>query len=292
MKSMTGFGTSLGSNSFLNLEISIKSINGRFFDARFHLPREYFSFEAEMKKEIVKHVRRGSLDIYVQRRVLDSTAGVKIVVNRKLVGRWMKAYRDLAQAAGVSELVSLETLAAIPNVLQTEGEREVNSKEKSLLFSQLKRSLQNLEKERQREGLALRKDIEKHLQGLGDLAREMEKLRLDANGALLKKMESRLKQANLTGQVDEVRLSQEVAIIVDRADIGEEIARLREHLIAFAGEVERQGCEGKKLDFYSQELLREVNTIGSKSQVIHLTHLVVDAKTHIEKIREQVQNVE
>ncbi|MBK7843102.1 MAG: YicC family protein [Bdellovibrionales bacterium] len=292
MKSMTGFGTSSGSNSFLNLEISIKSINGRFFDARFHLPREYFCFEAEMKKEIVKRIRRGSLDIYVQRRVIDSASGVKIVVNRKLVGRWMKAYQDLAQAAGVSGLVGLETLAAIPNVLQMEGASDVNSKEKLLLFSQLKRCLQNLEKERQREGLALKADIEKHLKGLEGLAREMEKMRLEANGELLKKMEFRLKQANLTGQVDEVRLSQEVAIIVDRADIGEEITRLREHLIAFTEEVERQGCEGKKLDFYSQELLREVNTIGSKSQVIQLTHLVVDAKTRIEKIREQVQNVE
>lgn len=292
MKSMTGFGTSSGVSSYLDLEVSVKAINGRYFDVRFHLPREYFPFELEMKKEVAKVARRGTLDIFIQRRILEDAPEVKVGVHKPLARKWMKAYAELAKTVGITDKVSLDTLAAIPHVMEVEGVQQVTQKEKQTVFTHLKKALQFLEKERKREGEALKKDLLGHLEALSDLVLKMEKERDGANRELIKKMENRLGQMHLTEKVDADRLAQEVAMLVDRADISEEILRLREHVSAFGKAIRSTKCEGKKLDFYAQELLREANTIGSKSQVSRLTQMVVEAKTRIEKIREQVQNVE
>ncbi|MCB0364360.1 MAG: YicC family protein [Bdellovibrionaceae bacterium] len=292
MKSMTGYGNSAGVSSYLDLEVSVKSINGRFLDVRFHLPREYFPFELEMKKEVSKVARRGTLDVFVQRRIVEDAPEVKVGVHKPLAKKWMAAYDELAKVVGLDEKLSLETLASIPHVLEVEGVGEVTEKEKQVVFTHVKKALANLDKERKREGAALRDDLMGHLDALASLVTDMEKEREGANKELLKKMETRLSTLQLQDRVDADRLAQEVAVLVDRADISEEILRLTEHVKAFGKAVKSTQCEGKKLDFYAQELLREANTIGSKSQVSRLTQMVVEAKTRIEKIREQVQNVE
>lgn len=292
MKSMTGFGTSAGAIPNLDIEISVKSINGRFLDVRFHLPREYYPFEAEMKKIVSSVARRGSFDIGIQRKVKLSGSQSKIVIDKSLARKWMSAYKDLAKTLGISEPVRLETLISVPHLIELESHPEIALKEKNLVFSHLRKALLALERERQREGLAIKKDIDGHLQSLLSLVDDMETLREQANIEMVKKMDMRLKQNQLAVSVDETRLAQEVAMLLDRADIGEEIVRLREHLKTFAIEMKSPNCEGKKLDFYTQELLREANTIGSKAQLAPLTQMVVEAKTRIEKVREQIQNVE
>jgi len=292
MKSMTGFGISSGVSSYLDLEVSVKAVNGRYFDIRFHLPREYFPFELEMKKEVAKGVRRGTLDVFIQRCVIEDAPQVKVAVHKFLAKKWAKAFDELGKAVGIKEKVSLDTLAAVPHVLEVEGVQQITQKEKQSVFSHLKKALQLLETERKREGEALKKDLLDHLEALNELAKKMEKERAGANKELIKKLENRLEQMNLAEKIDGNRLNQEVVLLVDRADISEEILRLKEHISAFSQAVCSAKCEGKKLDFYAQELLREANTIGSKSQVSRLTQLVVDAKVRIERIREQVQNVE
>jgi uncharacterized protein (TIGR00255 family) len=292
MKSMTGYGSSSGVSSFVGVEVAIKSINGRYLDVRFHLPREYYSLEVEMKKNIAEVVKRGTVDVYLQRRVVEDAPQVKVAVHKPLAKKWMAAYQDLAKTVGIKEPLKLETLAAIPNVFEVEGVGEVSETEKVAVLSHLGKALQSLEKERRREGKALQTDLAGHLEALENLVLGMEQERDSANRELLKKMEARLAQLELGERVDPDRMAQEVAVMVDRADIGEEIARLKEHIGMFLKAAKTADCEGKKLDFYAQELLREVNTVGSKSQISRLTQMVVEAKTKIEKIREQVQNVE
>lgn len=292
MKSMTGYGSSTGVSLFVGIEVAIKSINGRYLDVRFHLPREYFALEVEMKKSIADVVKRGTVDIFIQRRVVEDAPQVKVAVHKPLAKKWMAAYQDLAKTVGIKEPLKLETLAAIPNVFEVEGVSEVSDAEKSAVLNHLGKALQGLDKERRREGKALQTDLSGHLEALEGLVVGMETERDAANRELLKKMQTRLSQLELAERVDADRMAQEVALMVDRADIGEEITRLKEHLVMFLKAAKAADCEGKKLDFYAQELLREVNTIGSKSQVSRLTQMVVEAKTKIEKIREQVQNVE
>ena len=292
MKSMTGFGASSGVSSYLDLEVWVKAINGRYFDVRFHLPREYFPFELEMKKEVAKVARRGTLDVFVQRRIIEDAPEVKVGVHRPLAKKWMKAFDELGKTVAIAEKVRLETLAAIPRVLEVEGVQQVTQKEKQKVFFHLKKALQALETERKREGDALKKDLLGHLKALGGLVKKIEKERAGANRELMGKLENRLENMNLTERVGGDRLAQEVALLVDKADISEEILRLKEHVSALSQAVLSAKSEGKKLDFYAQELFRETNTIGSKSQVSRLTQMVVDAKVRIEKIREQVQNVE
>ncbi|MBO9666417.1 MAG: DUF1732 domain-containing protein, partial [Bdellovibrio sp.] len=150
----------------------------------------------------------------------------------------------------------------------------------------------NCNKERVREGKALRKDLEKLLSSLDKQIKVISDLRNEANSQLQEKYETKIRARLKGNDIDPSRLSQEIVIQLEKADINEELSRLSEHIKNYRQLVGSQQAEGKKLDFYTQELLREVNTIGSKSQVAKITQSVVEAKTLIERLREQVQNVQ
>lgn len=166
------------------------------------------------------------------------------------------------------------------------------NQEKSLLSKAFGKALSNLEKAREQEGRFLKTELSKLFGDLEKLVSHMRDKREDANAALRKRMNAKLETMGFDNKAIEQRLAQEIVIQVDKSDISEELSRLNEHVKACLKLLKSQGAEGKRLEFYNQELLREVNTIGSKSQITDLTALVVDAKTVIERIREQVQNLE
>lgn len=296
MKSMTGFGNFRTQNNDVSIEVSVRAVNGRFLETRFHLPRVYFPYETELKKKFSSQVLRGTVDVYITRKVRSNANSGRISVNSKLAQEYLKAFKKLSADLRLNENIRLEQISKQPEVIQFEETESLSSGEVALLKKTFEMALKKFDSERIREGSALKKDLQKNLRDLHKHIQKVSKLRDEANKLLQERFESKVKSRlpkEVAGhQMDPQRISQEIVIQLEKADINEEITRLNEHIKNFDKLTDQQVVEGKKLDFYTQELLREVNTIGSKSQVSGITEAVVEAKTLIERIREQVQNIE
>lgn len=296
MKSMTGYGLCRAQTNEVSLEISIRAVNGRFLETRFHLPKPYFLFESDLKKKLSEYALRGTVDIYISRKLKIAHSAGKVVINTKLAQEYLKSFKKLAKDLKLNDVIRFDLISRQNDVIVMEETDTLNQQEVVLLKKAFEVALKKFEQEKIREGSALKKDLSKNLKDLQKHVLKISKLRDDANKFLQEKFEAKIKSRlpkELAGQsVDPLRISQEIVIQLEKADINEELIRLTEHLKNFEKLIENSVVEGKKLDFYTQELLREVNTIGSKSQVAGITESVVEAKTLIERIREQVQNIE
>ena len=276
----------------VTIEVSIRTVNGRFLEPRFHLPREFFPFESDLKKVLSFGIHRGTVDIFVSRKVKRLSTKNQMAVNKDLAKNYLGAYRSLAKDLDLTFQVHLEVIARLPDVIKIEEAFELFANEETLLKKAFQEACKNCDKERVREGHALRKDLQKVLIALEKQVRIITDLRAEANAQLQDRFEQKIRARLKGNELDQARLSQEIVLQLERADINEELSRLSEHIKNYRHLVSSAEAEGKKLDFYTQELLREVNTIGSKSQVAKITQAVVEAKTLIERLREQVQNVQ
>jgi uncharacterized protein (TIGR00255 family) len=290
MKSMTGYGSSNSQTTLVELEVTVKSVNGRFLESRFHIPRDYHSLEGQLKKILADHLRRGTVDVSIYRRLGEAASHGEVRIQLDLAQKWVRSYQELGRSLGLHPELRLEQIAERPEILKIEERAELSSKEGQQLIKTFTAAVQACDQEREREGKALAKDLGRYVAKLQKLVAAMMELRAKANDELSARMKARLTKLDVP--VDSQRLAQEVAVYLDRADIAEELARLAEHLLVFEKLLKSSDSVGKKLDFYTQELLREVNTIGSKAQLAKLTEMVVEAKALIERIREQVQNIE
>lgn len=295
MKSMTGFGLARGQTAESTLEVSIRAVNGRFLESRFHLPKTYYAFESDLKKKLSEFIKRGTVDVYVSRKQREQTMNGRVVVNTRLAEEYLKSFRKLSKDLGLKDEVRFDLISRQPDVLSVEENNVIGPAEVQNLKKTFEAALKKIQAERVREGLALKKDLSKNLKDLQKITQKISKLRDEANKMLQEKFEQKIKarlSKDTTTVLDPQRVTQEIVIQLEKADINEEITRLNEHVKNFEKLIDSQIVEGKKLDFYTQELLREVNTIGSKSQVSGITESVVEAKTLIERLREQVQNIE
>jgi len=291
MKSMTGYGAAEARTQEAEIAVVVKSVNGRFLETRFHLPKEYFAFESQLKKIISQNFRRGTIDVFVHRR---GRGQYKVEINKMVAARWAEAYRDLAKTlkAPVSNEKLVERLTHLPQVFEVRDRLQVSKIEQKALLGSFTRAVVQCQKERVREGLSLRNHLEKRIRSLVELVKKMSKHRNQANTALEARFKDRLRKLGLENSLDPVRLAQEIVVQLDKCDISEELERLNEHLHTCEKYLKLPEEQGKKLDFYSQELLREVNTVGSKANYAPITEHVVQAKGLIEAFKEQVQNIE
>lgn len=291
MKSMTGFGQARvqGPNSLF--EVNIKTVNGRFLEARFHVPRELVFLEPELKKALSEKFMRGTVDIFISRK-LKGNGGAGVFVNESLAREYLKAYQSLAKKLGIIFHPTVELLTRQADVVRVEDSLDVAQKEKKWVMQAFEKALIACEQERKREGSALTKELQKLLTQLEKQVVTVGNLREEANKALQEKFEQKISSRLKNSEIDQQRLLQEVVIQLEKTDINEELQRLEEHIKNYKKLLQSTVAEGKKMDFYTQELLREVNTIGSKSQVANITQAVVEAKAIIERLREQVQNIE
>lgn len=289
---MTGYGHGKVQSVQSLIEVSIRSVNGRYLEPRFHLPREYIAFESDLKKTLQKYFSRGTVDIYVLRRVRWDQVKTQILVQKDLVREYNESLKAIAKLLKTSYTPHVEHLVRFPDVLKVETEEVVTGAEKKALVQAMEAACKACQKERNREGQSLKGDLEKLLKSLEAQVNAIHHVREDVNRGLQAKVEQKLKARLSGGEIDPARLGQEVVILLEKSDINEELVRLKEHLKNYRGLLSVPGALGKKLDFYTQELLREINTIGSKSSVSQLTQNVVEAKTLVERLREQVQNIE
>jgi uncharacterized protein (TIGR00255 family) len=291
MKSMTGFGQGRAQGAQTIYEVNIKTVNGRFLEARFHLPRELVFLEPELKRSLSEKFMRGTVDIFVSRKLKGPSPGT-VTVNEALAKEYLNAYKSLSKKLGLTFHPSVELLTRQADVVRVEDAVDAAQKEKKWVVQAFAKALAACEQERKREGQALAKELNKLLTQLEKQVVTISDLRGDANKMLQEKFEQKILTRLQGAEVDHQRLMQEVVIQLEKTDINEELQRLEEHIKNYKKLLQSAQAEGKKMDFYTQELLREVNTVGSKSQVAKITQAVVEAKAIIERLREQVQNIE
>lgn len=288
---MTGYGTARTQFKTINIESSLRAVNGRFLEIRFHIPREYIPLENDLKKMIAQTISRGTIDVFISRKVVKAKANKKIDLNLNLAKEYNKTIAQLAKELKIKNTLSLDKLIDLPDVLNVDDSVEVSKAEAQFVKKMFQLTIKRCDEERKREGV----ELAKHLQSiLNDLQKQLKSIlnsKEKANKMIQERLEAKIKQ-RFSEESDQQRMHQELLYMLDKSDINEEVQRLQTHFENYKKMIQQESSEGKKLDFYTQELLREVNTIGSKSQVAEITQAVVEAKTLIERLREQVQNAE
>ena len=290
MNSMTGYGRATLERDGRQLTVELKSVNHRFLDLNFRMPRSFSFLEEDMRKQIGRAISRGHADIFVSYRNLREDAK-KVAVDMALLTAYQKALDEIRDASGCADDRTLMSLARFGDVLVITEQEEDQEALRTLMRETLGEALNGLCGMRAREGLELKKDLTARIEALKGLSGEIGERYPATIADYTQRLKARV--VELIGQnIDEQRLAQEVAIMADRSAISEELVRLQSHFQQMDEMLCGDEGMGRKLDFVVQELNREVNTISSKSQDIPITQMVVLAKAEIEKMREQVQNVE
>jgi uncharacterized protein (TIGR00255 family) len=291
MKSMTGFGQAAWQGEGYKITVEIRGVNQRFLETRFNMPREYMQWEGELRQLVQAAAARGKVDVNINRSgVLASDFAVE--VNTPLAHAYVDGWRQLQAALGLGGEVGLEFLLGRPDLVRIVERRAEPANELQRLLHVLRQALRAFDREREREGRVLARDMRQRIERLRKLARHMRARVATAAPETAKRLGQRVQDLLDGGAVGEERLAQEVAFILSRSDVTEELVRLQSHLDALRALCSSREPVGKRVDFLLQEVHREVNTIASKSNDLKLTDLSLDARSEIEKLREQAQNVE
>jgi len=292
VKSMTGYGRATGVFSGKEISIDIKSVNHRYFDFNCKISKDYLFLEDKLKSKINSAVTRGKIDVYL---FVDSgkDESYEVEVNEALASGYYDAFKLLGKKLKIKNDITTSFLVKTPDVIKLR-KKEVDEKEiEKAVLSLLDSALDSYNSMRVTEGEKLKIYIEENLDIILDTVSKIEVLLPESIEAYKNKLAAKMREALEGKEFDEQRLITEVAIFADRVDVGEETVRLRSHISQFRELMNSDAAAiGKKLDFIVQEMNREINTTGSKCNSVEITKLVVDTKSVIEKIREQIQNIE
>lgn len=291
VKSMTGFGRGENTGEYKQVTVEIKSVNHRYSEIWVKLPRHYSLLEETVRKYLLSHISRGRLEVYIK---LDETGEKErqVQVDKELALAYHRALKELAVLTGTSADVNVIQIAQLPDVLKIEELQETLDDVWKDILPALEQAIRVLIEMRQQEGEKLKADLEERLEYLHLLHARIEEKSPLVVGHYREKLQTRLREMLEAGQVDENRIALEVALFADRSSISEELVRLSSHLQQFEQILRENNPIGRKLDFLLQEMNREVNTIGSKANDLDITQYVVEMKSELEKLREQVQNIE
>jgi len=292
MRSMTGYGEAAAEGERHTMSVSLKAVNHRFLDLQVRLGEEARGSEPALRELVGKEVQRGRVEMRVDVRPRGERRA-EVAVHLGLVGAAVAATQRLVEQGLLERGLAAGDLLRIPEAFRVELEGGGwEEEDEALLLKVAGEALAQLVASREREGASLQAAMEERLALLAKVADRLDALRAPVAGELAAAMKRRLAEL-LAGQpLDEARLAQEVALLVDRSDVTEELDRLRAHLAHFREVAAERGPSGKRLDFLTQEIFRELNTTGSKCRNHEMTRAVLDAKVLCEQIREQVQNVE
>jgi uncharacterized protein (TIGR00255 family) len=294
VRSMTGFARVRQATANAEVVVSVKSVNHRALDVHFHCSTELDPLENEMRALIRRALVRGHIE--VRASVAYNAAAPQLALNRRLLAAYIAAFRAAAEEYGLRSEPDLNAALRIPGVLGEPPEQELDPEIQSAVLTALRDALDALNQFREREAAEIVAGMLAHNQALREAASELSAIRDRALPLLQARLSERLREL-LRGAIDPQRLAQEVAMLADRSDITEEIARLQIHCAQLAELLSGGGEVGKKLDFLLQEMNRETNTILSKTTGVgeiglRITELALQAKANIEKIREQSLNLE
>ena len=289
--SMTGYGSARGAVGDQTVVVEIKSVNNRFLDCSVRLPRPYLFAEELVKSAVAESVKRGKVDVFVTIQSSQETDSV-VTANLALAEEYHKALTSIAEKLGVDVGVNAGVIARFPDVLTVEKKELDREAAGEALRAITERAVEEFNAMRAREGERLRADMLEKLKNISDYVTVVEQRSPETVREYRARLEARLRELLEDRNVDEQRLITETAIFADRTAVDEETVRLRSHIAQFETMLDEGSPIGRKMDFLVQEFNRESNTIGSKCSDAALAQVVVDLKSEIEKLREQLQNVE
>jgi len=287
---MTGFGRGKYENEGRSYTVEIKSVNHKYSDINVRLPRFLNSVEDKIRKTISNSISRGKIDVFVTFENY-SSKGTTIRVNRELAKEYIKELKELANEADLKFDLNVIDVSKFPEILKIEDDQDEELIENELMIA-VNDALDKFVSMRELEGEKLIQDIEKRIYSIQDKVNEITKYSGTLVEEYMKKLQARVKELMDTQVIDENRLMQEIVIFSDKSSIEEELTRLKSHISQFLELIKQSSPIGKKIDFLIQEINRETNTIGSKANSLEITNLVIEVKTEVENIREQIQNIE
>jgi uncharacterized protein (TIGR00255 family) len=295
IQSMTGFGRASGALSPRYFAtVTAKSVNHRFLEASVRLPEYMWDMEAPLRALASEFFSRGKVDLSIRiQRTQQPEYSVRI--NTQIANAVIPQLRSIAEELGLGSSLTGSDLMRVPDLLQVEAvDAEIADEEREALTSLVRDAFTQMTSMREREGVSLRDDIAARIQTIRALREELGGHRDEVRAEVLASYQQRVQElASMAGvDVAQDRIAQEVVIMVEKGDIAEELTRLAHHLDQIEKAIGGKEAAGKKLDFLSQEMIREINTMGSKSRSAAIRTVVVELKTEVERIREQVQNVE
>lgn len=292
MKSMTGYGKAMVAGDDFSVSVDLKTVNNRFLDIHLRVGSELASLEPGIKKRITSRLTRGRVDVTIS---LDRSAQMVYELNRPLIAGYVNALKQLQADFQIGGELDINVLARIPGALQP-ARNGIDERVIAAVDAAVDQALDELEKMREQEGEALRTELRERVQKIESHVPTIEAAAAGLAEAYRVRLQKRIGELlNRGGQVVEIdpaRLAQEVAYLADRSDVSEEMVRLRSHLAQFQEALDAPGEAGKMLDFLLQELNREANTTLSKSTDLVIKEAGLAIKAEVEKLREQVQNVE
>ena len=291
IKSMTGYGRAQGTFSGGEITVEVKSVNNRYLDCGVKLPRVYSFVEDSVKTQVQHTISRGKVDVFI---TINSAGAenVKISLNTPVLEGYLTALKQIAENYDVKDDISVQTLARFNDVLLVEKQEEDEDETKAQILSVVNEALKAFDDMRTIEGEALKKDLLEKAEGILELVGKVEERSPATVAAYREKLWNRMKEVLESTTIDESRIIQEAAIYADKVAVDEETVRLRSHISQLQKMLSEGGVIGRKLDFLMQEMNREANTIGSKGNDVEQARNVVDIKSQLEKIREQIQNIE
>ncbi|BCA84703.1 hypothetical protein EsVE80_02260 [Enterococcus saigonensis] len=294
MQSMTGFGKASVENLGYQVEVEIKSVNHRFFDLQIRNPKQINELENKIRQTVKRAVQRGRVEVFITINELGDT-NKEVIIHWPLVDKLVNELKKEAAARyGETELSTariLEQVVALPDYVEVKQAQTTGGQLESLVVDAVSQAVTALIKSRKQEGTAILFVLQENAQALFTQLEALSQFNTIFEKTFRQRFEQKL-QEFLGSQVDQERLLTEMALLIERGDIHEELDRLAIHLQKFAAILQKKTAVGRELDFLIQEMNREINTIGSKSGAIEIKEFVVQMKTIVEKIREQVQNVE
>lgn len=289
--SMTGYGRAVRTLNAREITVELRSVNNRYLDCTVKLPRGFSYAEEPVRKAVRGAVSRGKVDVFVSVNSAEAT-GVRISLNRPVVEGYLDALRTMVSDYGVREDISATALARLPEVFVVEKPEEDEAQNLADILAVTQEALAAYNAMRKTEGEAMERDLRARAGTILTLLEAVEQRSAVTVQEYRARLTAKLREVLENNTIDEGRILTEAAIFADKVAVDEETVRLRSHLSQLDALLAKGGAVGRKLDFLMQEMNREANTIGSKGNDLAQTRSVVDIKAELEKIREQIQNIE
>ena len=291
IKSMTGFGAGDAETADFKVHIEVKAVNQRFLETNYHMPYSMNMFENQLTKKIKEYASRGKLDINIRFQDLREKA-VTVKVDKGLVAAYGQALQEISSQLELSAPVTAAQIASYPDVLKLNEENADLEAAQPVLMQAMEQALESFVAMREAEGQNIQRDLLARIDTLENFVEELEKLAPEIVAVYRQRLENLLREYLAKEDIEESRIIQEVALFTDKVNYTEETVRLRSHFDQFRQIITAGEPVGRKLDFLIQEMNREINTVASKANSAGAAQFVVDVKSEIEKIREQIQNIE
>ena len=291
IKSMTGFGAGDAETADFKVHIEVKAVNQRFLETNYHMPYSMNMFENQLTKKIKEYASRGKLDINIRFQDLRDKA-VTVKVDKGLVAAYGQALQEISSQLELSAPLTAAQIASYPDVLKLNEENADLEAAQPVLMQAMEQALESFVAMREAEGQNIQRDLLARIDTLENFVGELEKLAPEIVAAYRQRLENLLREYLAKEDIEESRIIQEVALFTDKVNYTEETVRLRSHFDQFRQIITAGEPVGRKLDFLIQEMNREINTVASKANSAGAAQFVVDVKSEIEKIREQIQNIE